>query len=203
MGLMLLVLWALVGGTDWHAAGEQLAKSTVFIESHGGSCTGFVINTTAKHDKEDVDYVLTAAHCDGEGLLVDQTPAITVAKDNKKDLLVVAIARSGKPALRLAKDNPKQGDEVASLGYGYGLERPMLRVTHIADDNTYIPEDGIGGPLMITDAAFVGGQSGGPVVNAAGEVVMIVQRGTGTVGIGVGAETIRSKVGRYFEKAVK
>jgi hypothetical protein len=38
------------------------------------------------------------------------------------------------------------------------------------------------------------------VVNEAGEVVMMVQRGTQSVGIGVGAETIRSKVGRYFGK---
>ncbi len=29
---------------------------------------------------------------------------------------------------------------------------------------------------------------------------MIVQRGSGTFGIGVGADTIRSKAGRYFGK---
>jgi hypothetical protein len=41
------------------------------------------------------------------------------------------------------------------------------------------------------------------VVNEAGEVVMMVQRGSGTVGMGVGAETIRSKAGRYLEKPKK
>jgi S1-C subfamily serine protease len=44
------------------------------------------------------------------------------------------------------------------------------------------------------------GQSGGPAINAAGEVVMMVQRTTSAVGIGVGAETIRARMGRYFEK---
>ncbi len=53
---------------------------------------------------------------------------------------------------------------------------------------------------MVTDAAFVSGQSGGPCVNAAGEVVMMVQRGSSTVGLGVGAETIKNKAGRYFQK---
>ena len=45
---------------------------------------------------------------------------------------------------------------------------------------------------------FVPGQSGGPVVNEKGEVVMIVQMGTNIVGLGVGTETIRDKVGRFF-----
>jgi hypothetical protein len=31
-------------------------------------------------------------------------------------------------------------------------------------------------------------------------VVMMVQRTTNAVGIGVGAETMRSKMGRYWEK---
>jgi hypothetical protein len=114
--------------------------------------------------------------------------------------MVLEVADLARPALRLAKNNPKIGDEVASLGYGWGLERPMFRTTHISDDETYIHEDGIGGPFMVTDDVFVGGQSGGPAINHAGEVVMIVQRGGGGVGMGVGAEMLRAKVGRYFEK---
>jgi S1-C subfamily serine protease len=76
----------------------------------------------------------------------------------------------------------------------------MLRRSMISDDKTYIPEGGIGGPLMATDISFVPGMSGGPVVNEKGEVVMMVQMGTSMVGFGVGAETIRDKVGRYLEK---
>ena len=115
--------------------------------------------------------------------------------------MVIEVPDLTRPALRLAKTNPKIGDEVASLGYGYGLERPMFRTTHISDDETYIHENGIGGPFMVTDDVCVGGQSGGPVINHAGEVVLIVQRGGGGVGMGVGAEMIRAKVGRFFGKA--
>ncbi len=53
---------------------------------------------------------------------------------------------------------------------------------------------------MSLDSAFVGGQSGGPVVNAAGEVVMIVQRASITVGISVGADVIRERMARFFSK---
>jgi hypothetical protein len=73
---------------------------------------------------------------------------------------------------------------------------------HVANAAINIPEVP-GGPFVMTDAAFVGGQSGGPCINAAGEVVMIVQRANGLVGVGLGAEQIRSRVGRYLEKPVK
>lgn len=187
---------------DWTVLVRDLAKSVVAIErdDNGTSCTGFVINSKAKDkDGADVDYVLTASHCEADKLWADQADATVVAKNKEKDLIVLSVEDTGRPALKLAKDNPSIGEEVASFGYGYGLEKPMLRMTHIAAE-TYIPYEGIGGPLFLTDATFVGGQSGGPVINAAGEVAMIVQRGTDSVGIGVGADTIRSKVGKYWEK---
>lgn len=201
--VILVGYWSLTfAQVGWAPVAEKLSRSVVFLQNDDGSCTGFVIHTSwgEKHDK---DLVLSAAHCYGLGLYVDQEPAKVVSIDKQKDLLVLEIDDTGRPALRLAKSNPKQGDSVASFGYGYGLERPMLRITTIADDNTYIPENGIGGPLMVTDAAFVSGQSGGPCVNAAGEVVMIVQRASGAVGLGVGAETIKSKTGKYWEQPAK
>lgn len=207
-----MVLWRNVGfciqvltfshTADWPATADKVAKSIVYIEHTSGSCTGFVIHADAKgKDKEDVDYILTAAHCDGKELYADQSVAIVLWKDTKKDLMVLQVADLGRPALLLAKDNPKIGASVASYGYGWGLERPMFRLAHVSDDATYIPNDGIGGPLIVIDAQFVSGQSGGPCVNAAGEVVLIVQRGGGGVGIGVGAEGIKAKTGRYWQKA--
>ena len=206
LGCIVLGLGARTHAADWTVLVKDLAKSVVAIEinDNGTSCTGFVINAKAKgkKDDEDLDYVLTAAHCEAEKMWADQAEAKVIAKNKEKDLLVLAIDDSGRPALKLAADNPKVGEEVGSFGYGYGLERPMLRLTHIAAE-TYIPYEGIGGPLFLTDATFVPGQSGGAVVNAAGEVVMIVQRGTESVGIGVGADTIRSKVGKFWEKTPK
>jgi S1-C subfamily serine protease len=195
--IMVLALANTAGATDWSANAEKLAKSVVYIETADGSCTGFVINSDAKNEK---DYVLTAAHCDGSKLYADGSDARVIYKDLKKDLMVLEVEDTGRPAVMLAKNNPKPGDELASYGYGYGFERPMLRITHVADDNTHIDQDGVGGPFIVTDATFVPGQSGGPVINAAGEVAMMVQLGSNAVGFGVGAEVMRSKVSRYFEK---
>lgn len=185
--------------SPWNAVAQALAKSTVFVQLGEGSCTGFVINSNAKDDKQDVDYVLTAAHCYAKDLYVAGQPASVKSRDEKKDLLVLQVEDLDKPAIKLAKANPKVGDEVASFGYGYGLERPMLRVTHISDDQIYIPYQGIGGPLVAVDITFIPGMSGGPVVNEAGELVQIVQMSTEIVGFGVGAEVIREKVGKFFE----
>lgn len=205
VGIALLGLGTAPHAADWTALVKDLSKSVVAIErnDNGTSCTGFVINSRAKDkDDNDVDYILTAAHCEAEKLWADQAEAKVVAKNKEKDLIVLAIEDSGRPALKLAQDNPKVGDEIGSFGYGYGLEKPLFRLSHISAES-YIPYEGIGGPILFTDATFVGGMSGGPCINAVGEVVMIVQMGTGSVGLGVGAETIRSKVGKYWEKAIK
>lgn len=190
-----------VAQTSWNIAAAAVKGSAVFIQTSQSSCTGFIINDKAKGGQnrtDDVDYILTAAHCDGTDLYAGQRPAIVKAKDVKKDLMVLEVEDLERPALRLAKKDPVLGEEVASFGYGYGLEDPMFRVAHISNDKIYIPYEGIGGPLFAIDSSFVPGQSGGPVVNAAGEVVLIVQLGTPVVGFGVGAEIIRDKVGRYF-----
>lgn len=184
---------------DWAPIAASTLKSIVEVENAEGRCTAFVIDPSYG-DKGKQDLLLTAAHCDGKELYADHSPAQVVSKDAKFDLLVIAVDDTERPALKLAKHDASVGEEVASYGYGYGLDRPLFRVTHVSDDNTYIPEGGIGGPFLVTDTSFVGGQSGGPVVNSSGDVVMIVQRGNDVVGLGRGAETIKSRVGKYFAK---
>lgn len=202
LSLSLILLLSISSGAQslWTPIASTVFKSIVYLEGSEGSCTGFVINDNAKDHDEDVDYLLTAAHCMQSQLYADQQPTIVVSKDTKKDLMVLKVKDLGRPALKLAKDDPKIGEEVASYGYGYSLERPIFRITHISDDKIMIPFQGIGGPLIAVDTTFVPGQSGGPVVNTRGEVVMIVQLGTESVGLGVGAETIEDKVGRFFGK---
>jgi S1-C subfamily serine protease len=183
---------------DWTRAVEALAQSTVYIETKGGSCTGFVINTVKRDKERTKTVIMTAAHCDGPELYADQTPAEVVWKDTKKDLMLLEVNDLKKQALALAPADPVIGDIVASYGFGYSLERPLFRVAHISDDSTYIHEGGVGGPFFVIDAAFVGGMSGGPVVNQDGEVVMIVQRASDRVGLGIGAKTIRQKTKRFW-----
>jgi len=197
---VLAVMAPTVHATDWADVVKRVEASVVWAQvGEEGGCTAFVINQE-KH------YLMTAAHCyaGASGTLwVDRVPSRVVSLDSKKDLMVVEAKDldPSRPALRLASKNPERGQEVMSIGYGYALERPFFRQAHVQDDALMIPDAGIGGPYISTDSSFVPGQSGGPVVNAAGEIVAIVQRGDGgTTGLGVGAEIIRERMGRFFGK---
>jgi S1-C subfamily serine protease len=195
---MVALVWllTLAQAHVWTATADTLAKSVVFVQSSDGSCTGFVINAHAKNDK---DYVLTAAHCDGTELYADGSTAKIVFKDVKRDLMILEVDDLDRPAVTLADKDPVQGDEVASFGFGYSLETPMLRIAHVS--NPRILVSGVdGGPFVMIDAGYVGGQSGGPCINGKGEVVSIVQRASGLVGIGIGTEAIRDKIRRFLPK---
>ena len=187
--------------SDWAGIINKVEQSILWVNIDGeGGCTAFIINQE-KH------YLLTAAHCyagsKGGVIWADSIPTRVIALDLKKDLLVLEAKDIDptRPALKLAAKNPERGEEVMSVGYGFALERPFFRQAHVQDDQLMIPEGGVGGPFISTDSPFVGGQSGGPVVNHAGEIVAIVQRGDGgSTGLGTGAELIRARVGRFFGK---
>lgn len=200
----LLALLLFLGATpvlaqsaDWVTVARTIRESIVEIAFKGGACTGFIINSTAKNDKDNVDYVLTAAHCEGPDLVADLLPAVIKAKDFKNDLMVLEIANTDRPALKLSDNDAKVGEAVASYGYGYALDQPLFRVAHVSAHDANIGERV---QYQAIDSAFVPGQSGGPVVNGKSEVVMVVQLGSNVAGFGVGAEKIRDRIGRFFEK---
>lgn len=197
--LLCAFLVPMSAASEWTAVAAKVRKSIVYLTGPSGSCTAWVSD-------QKKDYVITAAHCDQakDSILIDGLPAKVVAKDIKKDLMALEVKGLDKPALHLAKDNPKIGDEIASYGFGMALERPFFRIAHVSDDGLFIPYDGIGGPFILTDANFIGGQSGCPAFDLSGNVVMIVQMGSNQgFGLGVGAETIKDKMGRFFEQVAK
>jgi S1-C subfamily serine protease len=192
-----LLALTVIAAPDWTATADKLAQSLVTVVSNEGSCTGWVLNDHAKGDK---DWIVTAAHCDGSGLFADNAPAKVVMKDRKHDLMVLEVEDLDRPAVKLSGKTPQLGEEIMSMGFGYGLEKPMLRIAHISNPAIELP-DVEGGPFVMIDAAYVNGQSGGPVVNAQGEIVSIVQRANGVLGIGVDAVRIAKSVQRYLPKS--
>lgn len=193
--LLLASLVAPVAADQWENTATKVANSVLYLENSEGSCTAFVINAKQK-------FVMSAAHCyDDKTIWVDRVTARVVSLDTKKDLMVLEVPNldPSKTELGLAAKNPVVGQEVASDGFGYGLERPQFRSASVSDPEMMVPE--IGGPFVAVNVSFSPGQSGGPVVDSDGNVVAIVQRGDGgTLGFGVGAETIRERMGRFFAK---
>lgn len=197
VALSLFLVTPALAVSKWSPVADQLRESIYFLEVLAGtevqgSCTAFMIDNSKHH-------VLTAAHCDGEKILIDGTPTYRVFKDERKDLMVLRANGVEGPNVKLASEAPVVGDEVASMGYGAGLVDPMFRVAHVS--NVRLDIEGLSGPFTMIDAGFIGGQSGGPVVNEKGELIMIVQRGNDSLGLGVGVEIIKDKVGKYFSKA--
>lgn len=179
----------------WEAVITKAQSAVVYIQvGDEGGCSGFVINQKEK-------FVMTAAHCYGEHLWVDHVKADVVALDDKKDLAVLKVPYLDptRAELKLAAKDPAIREDVMSVGFGYALDRPFFKTAHVSDTAVEIHTDNIGGPFIGVDASFTPGQSGGPVLNSAGEVVAVVQRGDGgTLGLGVGAEVIRARFGRFF-----
>jgi S1-C subfamily serine protease len=102
------------------------------------------------------------------------------------DLALLRIAGDGYPAVTFADpESIRIGDEVVAIGFALDLdgEPSVTRGIVSALDRTISTRGGALDGLIQTDAAISSGNSGGPLVNAAGEVVGIntaVARGSAT-----------------------
>lgn len=121
-------------------------------------CTGAVIDSAR-------GWILTAAHCLGDDLEVNDIPAQVVTTDGELAIVKVPVLLG--PPIKIAKDVDLL-DEVEAIGYGLGhltvLDR---RISAIINNEVEL------------DGTAVPGMSGGPIVNADGELVGIMQRGDG------------------------
>ncbi len=179
---------------DVAAVAEFVAPSVVTISAdvdgefgRGGSIGTGVITTS---DGE----VLTNAHV-VEGAteirvrLAGETeprPATLLAADAGNDLALLRISGDGfTPAVFADPESIRLGDEVVAIGFALDLDGgpSVTRGIVSALDRTLGLADGALDGLIQTDAAISSGNSGGPLVNAAGEVVGIntaVARGDST-----------------------
>ena len=112
--------------------------------------------------------------------------ATLLASDPGNDLALLRIAGDGFPAATFADpDSIRIGDEVVAIGFALDLDGSpsVTRGIVSALDRTLGTTNGALDGLLQTDAAISSGNSGGPLVSAAGEVVGIntaVARSSGT-----------------------
>lgn len=156
--------------------------------------SGFVVDAKG--------YILTNAHVveNADTIRVklssgDQYEAKVVGKDSKTDLAVIRVEAEEKlTAARLGdSDGMRQGDWVLAVGSPFGLEQTVTAGIISATGRKNMSDATPWQHFLQTDAAINQGNSGGPLVNMAGEVIgvntaILTQptfRGTGgNLGIG-------------------
>lgn len=184
------------GAIDVAAVAAVMAPSVVTISADidsvdfgpGGSVGTGVITTA---DGE----ILTNAHVvDGATEIrvrlageTEPRSATLLATDAGNDLALLRLDGDGfEPATFAAPGSVRLGDDVVAIGFALDLDGGPSVTQGIVSalDRTLALDDGALDGLIQTDAAISSGNSGGPLVNAAGEVIGIntaVARGDATV----------------------
>ena len=103
-------------------------------------------------------------------------PATLIASDPGNDLALIRVKGDGYQAAKIADpDSVRLGDEAVAIGFALDLDgAPSVTLGIVsALDRTIVSGDGALNGLIQTDAAISSGNSGGPLVNALGEVIGI------------------------------
>jgi serine protease Do len=151
-----------------------------------GLGSGFIISKDG--------YVLTNAHVvagDGEVTvrLADakrEFKAKVVGADERTDIALLKIDATGLPMVKLGKSSALQpGEWVAAIGSPFGFENTITAGIISATGRSLPAETYV--PFIQTDVAVNPGNSGGPLINLAGEVVgvnsMIYSQTGGYMGV--------------------
>jgi S1-C subfamily serine protease len=170
---------------DVAAVATRVAPSVVSVSvdlgNRGGAAgsvgTGMLITSDGQ--------ILTNAHVvDGAVAIrvrlageTEPRPATLLSSDLGNDLALLKIEGSGFTPIRFA--DPEAigiGDEVVAIGFALDLdgEPTVTRGIISAVERTISTRFGVLDDLIQTDAAVSSGNSGGPLLNAAGEVVGVV-----------------------------
>ena len=141
----------------------------------------------------------------------DQLPATVVGKDRSTDLAVLKIdahSRALTPLPLGDSDGARVGDAVYAIGNPFGLTRTLTTGVVSAVQRQIFAPNGVPIDSAIqTDAAINHGNSGGPLIDAAGRVIGVtsqIQTGSdqnqGNVGIGfaIPVNTVRDIAGQII-----
>jgi S1-C subfamily serine protease len=186
---------------DVEVIANDLAPSVVAVQSslvlngQGGESIGTGLIVTADGE------IVTNAHVVGDAKTVhvrlngesEPREAAVVAADPARDLALLRVDITGlSPATFAAPNDIRLGDEVLSIGYALDLDGdPTVTLGIVsAIDRTLGTETGALKGLIQTDAAVSSGNSGGPLVNAVGQVVgittLVSSTGLGSTANGLG-----------------
>jgi putative serine protease PepD len=182
---------------------DRASSAVVEIRSGNATGTGFVIDAeghvvTNQHVVDDAETVSVAFAKGGD------EQARVIATDPSTDLAVLQVDLDGHGVRPLELDRSAQvkvGDQVYAIGNPFGLERSLTAgIVSAVGRQIQSPNGFTIDNAIQTDAPVNQGNSGGPLLDAAGNAIGVVSQIAsetgGNVGIGyaVPSDTVRSVV---------
>ena len=170
-----LLLASSASSANWTKIAPSLQAAVVPIHCSVHeriTCTAFSIDQERGH-------YITTSHClhpagsddEDDVPLIDEQPLEVLFENTDFDLAVIKITTQ-RPALAVQTTPLQQGTEVASLGFALGRSVSSLRTAIVSKLDVATNDI----PFVGFDNAFVGGMSGGPIVDRHGKVVGIATR---------------------------
>ncbi len=157
-----------------NVAARQVASGSGVIVDPGGY---IVTNAHVIEGAQRIEVILSRPSNDGQFRSIirpmgERLPARLVGLDRETDLAVLQIRRSGLPSLQLAdSDELRQGELVIAIGSPLGLANSVTLGVVSSTARQLRPD----APMVYiqTDASVNPGNSGGPLLDASGNVVGI------------------------------
>lgn len=143
-------------------------------------CTGFQVAPGR---------IMTAAHCVGDDMKADGMAVKVISADKYFDLALLS-GGLNRPALKFRERAVERFEQLISLGYGYGWNKLTIMTHEVMIPNYRVVDQVAVG--MIVRGGYIGGMSGGPVVDQSGLVVGVVQMSNSQVGFSVGTTVIKT-----------
>lgn len=183
-----------------------------FFGSQSGTAlgSGFVIDK-AGHIVTNFHVIQNANEVEVNFSNDDRMKATVVGVDPSTDIAVLQVnvpARALKPIPLGDSDRVLVGDRVVAIGNPFGLDRTVTAgIVSAVQRQIQAPDDFVIDKVIQTDAAINRGNSGGPLLSGAGEVIGVNTQiatggaGEGNVGIGfaVPINTVKEVVAQIIE----
>lgn len=163
---LLLSLAMVCAQPDMSAAIARVNEAVITLETKKGIGTGFVVNPEG--EALTCNHVVAGAK-EIKVTLANETEATAqvVARDESRDLALLKLDRTGLPAVVFTPAAQlRPGATVVAVGAPFGLENSVTQGVVSA-----VGREIKGQEYLQIDAALNEGNSGGPVINAEGEVV--------------------------------
>jgi S1-C subfamily serine protease len=189
--LLSLLLCLPLQAQDWADVARKVERSLVHVSTDDSVCAGFVINQKRS-------YVLTAAHCilnetthEQAVPTVENMMAFVTFVDEDVDVAVLTMTAAPRPALHPRRKGVSKGVPAAAIGFAYGMELSTIMAGQVGQ---------IGGAWVFFNFPFIGGMSGGPIVDLDGKVISVTQRSDSITGIGRPIDQILGATGKFWER---